>query len=261
MSLASKFNIDEKEPFQRLAQAPIVEAVIEIRAQAEAPWEEPAITEQLKTRLPDYPTLQSQQQFMHEVKIELGQKAEGVIQNLGWKGLRFESADKLHIAQFNRDGFLFSHLQPYDSWEQFCSEGLRLWLLHVALAKPVEIQRLGLRFINRMMLSMEGAQLEDYLQNLPQNPQGLHLPIGGFFHHDILGVPGYPYVINIRRMIQPPDVPTAKEIGVILDIDVCTIRPFELQSGILERYLAEMRWLKNKVFYGSITPKAVDKFK
>lgn len=261
MSLASKFSIDVKGTFPRLAQAPIVEAVIEIRAQAEAPWEEPAITEQLKTMLPDYPTLQSQQQFMHEVKIEFGQKTEGVIQNLGWKGLRFESADKLHIAQFNRDGFLFSHLLPYDSWEQFCSEGLRLWLLHVALAKPAEIHRLGLRFINRMMLSIEGEKLEDYLQILPQNPQGLDLPIGGFFHLEELRVPGYPYAINIRRMIQPPDVPAVKEIGIILDIDVFTIQPFELQSGMLERYLAEMRWLKNKVFYGSITPKAVEKFK
>lgn len=261
MSLASRFSIDVKETFPSLAQAPIVEAVIEIRAQAEAPWEEPAITEQLKTMLPDYPGVQSQQQFMQEVKVDIGQKAEGVVRNLGWKGLRLESADKLHIAQFNRDGFLFSHLQPYDSWEQFCSEGLRLWLLHVALAKPVEIQRLGLRFINRMVLSMEVEQLEDYLQILPQNPRGLDFPIEGFFHHEVLGVPGFPYAINIRRMIQPSDVPTTKEIGVILDIDVCTIHPFELQSGLLEQYLAEMRWLKNKVFYGNITSKAVEKFK
>lgn len=261
MSLSSKLSINTNEVFPCLAQAPIVEAVIEIRAQAEAPWEEPAITESLKAGLPEYPSVQSQQQFRHEVKIELGQKAEGLIQNLGWKGLRCESADKLHIAQFNRDGFLFSHLQPYDSWEQFYSEGLRLWQLHLKLARPLEIQRLGLRFINRMMLSMEGEQLEDYLQILPQNPRGLYLPIGGFFHHDVLSVPGYPYVINIRRTIQPPDGPTAKGIGLILDIDVFTIQPFEPHPGTIEQCLAEMRWLKNKVFYGSITPKAMEKFK
>ena len=261
MSLASKFSIDVKESFPRLVQAPIVETVIEIRTQAEAPWEEPVITEQLKSMLPDYPSVQSQQQFMHEVKVEVGQKAEGVIQNLGWKGLRFESADKLHIAQFNRDGFLFSHLQPYDSWEQFCVEGLRLWQLHMDLAKPTEIHRLGLRVINRMVFSQDEEQLKDYLQILPQGPLDMDLPIGGFFHHEELRVPGYPYAINIRRMIQPPDVPTAREIGLIIDIDVFTTQPFELQSGILERYLVEMRWLKNKVFYGSITPKAVEKFK
>lgn len=258
--MPSKFSINTSETFVRLPKAPIVEAVMEVRAQAEAPWDEPLVTDQLKTKLPDYPNVQSQQEFRHELKVELGQKAEGAIQDMGWKGLRFESADKLHIAQFNRDGFTFSRLQPYDSWEQFCGEGLRLWQLHVNLAKPAEIQRVGLRFINRMVLSLD-EQIEDYLQILPQKPKGLDLPIGGFFHHEALGVPGYPYAINIRRTIQPPDKPTIKEIGLILDIDVFTIEPFQPESDIIERYLAEMRWLKNKVFYGSIAPKAMERFK
>jgi uncharacterized protein (TIGR04255 family) len=260
MSLPSKFSINTSETFTHLSKAPIVEAVIEVRAQAEAPWDEPLITDQLKAKLPDYPHVQSQRQFMSEVKLELGQKAEGAFQDLGWKGLRFESADKIQIAQFNRDGFLFSRLQPYNSWGQFCGEGLRLWQLHLSLAKPVEIQRLGLRFINRMALSLD-EQIEDYIQILPQKPQGLDLPIAGFFHHEALGVPGYPYAINIRRTVQPPDKPTVKEIGLILDIDVFTIGPFQPGSGIIEQYLDEMRWLKNKVFYGNITPRAQEKFK
>ncbi len=259
--MTSRIIIDTDEKFPHLTKAPIVEAVIEVSAQAEQPWDEPLITEQLKARLPDYPNVQSQREFRHEVKVELGQKAEGAIQDLGWKGLRFESADKLQVAQFNRDGFLFSRLQPYDSWEQICSEGLRLWQIYIDLANPAEIHRLGLRFINRMILSQGDEQLEDFLQVLPQQPRGLDLPLAGFFYHDTLGVPGSPYAINIRRTIQPPDKPTDKEIGLILDIDVFTSQPFEVKSGVVERYLAEMRWLKNKVFYGSISPKAMEKFK
>lgn len=260
MSLPSTFSINTTETFTRLSKAPIVEAVIEVRAQTELPWDESLITQQLKVKLPDYPNVKSQREFTHEVKVELGQKSESTIQDLGWKGLRCVSADELHVAQFNRDGFSFSRLQPYDSWEQFCSEGLRLWQLHFYFAKPTEVQRLGLRFINRMVLSA-GDDLEDYLQILPQKPTGLKgLPIRGFFHHEALGVPGYPYAINIRRTIQPADRPTAK-IGLILDIDVFTIQPFQHEGGIIERYLAEMRWLKNKVFYGNITPKAQEKFK
>lgn len=259
--MSSKFSINTSEVFTHLSKAPIVEAVIEVRAQAESPWDESLITQQLKAKLPDYPNVQSQRQFMSEVKVGLGQKAEGEIQDLGWKGLRCESADKLHITQFNRDGFLFSRLQPYDSWEQFCSEGLRLWQLYMDFAKPTEVQRLGLRFINRMILAA-GDELEDYLQILPQKPNGLEdLSIGSFFHHEVLGIPGYPYAVNIRRTIQPPDKPTDTEFGLILDIDVFTIGPFPNESGIIERCLTEMRWLKNKVFYGSISPKAMEKFK
>ncbi|MBI5307980.1 MAG: TIGR04255 family protein [Planctomycetes bacterium] len=260
MSLASKFRINTAEIFPRLTKSPIVEAAIEVRAQAKITWDEPLVTEQLKTKLPDYPNTQSQREFKSTLEFGIGKKAKGDVLDMGWKGLRFESADKLHIAQFNRDSFLFSRLQPYDSWEQFCDEGLRLWQLYMNLAKPTEIQRVGLRFINRMELSQD-EQMEDYLQILPQKPQGLDIPIGSFFHHEVLNVPDYPYAINIRRTIQPPNKATDKKIGLILDIDVFTIQPFEPKIGIIGQYLAEMRWLKNKVFYGNITPKAREAFR
>jgi uncharacterized protein (TIGR04255 family) len=260
MSLASKFRINTEEIFPRLTKAPIVEAAIEVRAQAKIAWDEPLITEQLKTKLPDYPNVQSQREFKSTFEVGIGKKAKGEVLDLGWKGLRFESGDKLHIAQLYQDSFLFSRLQPYDSWKQFYDEGLRLWQLYMNLAKPAEIQRVGLRFINRMGL-MPDEPLEDYLQILPQKPQGLDIPIGSFFHHEVLNVPDYPYAINIRRTIQPPNKTTDKKIGLILDIDVFTIQPFEPKTGIIEQYLAEMRWLKNKVFYGNITPKAREEFR
>lgn len=258
--MSSKITIDTSEKFQHLAKAPIVEAVIEVRAKAEKPWDEPKITEQLKAALPDYPNFQSHREFVQEVKLAPGEKAESAVQDLGWKGLRFESADKLHVAQFNRDGFSFSRLKPYESWEQICGEGLRLWHIFMELARPEEIHRLGLRFINRMYLLEGEDHLEDLLQALPQQPEGLDLPVASFFHHETFGVPGYPYAINTRRTIQPPEKPADREVGIILDIDVFTVQPFELKEGLIEKYLAEMRWLKNKVFYGSLNPKAMEKF-
>ncbi|MEI7672476.1 MAG: hypothetical protein WCK00_10225 [Deltaproteobacteria bacterium] len=54
MRKKSKLLIDVTENFRRLAQAPIVEAVIEIRARAESSWAESVVLEQLKANLPDY---------------------------------------------------------------------------------------------------------------------------------------------------------------------------------------------------------------
>ena len=53
--MADQLKIDPAQEFPHLARAPIVEAALEIRARAEAPWEELALLEQLKARLPDYP--------------------------------------------------------------------------------------------------------------------------------------------------------------------------------------------------------------
>ena len=258
----SEFEIDLTESFPLLGHAPIVEAVIEVRARAEAPWEEQTITEGLKAKLPGYFFVHSQQAMRFELKMGSGQsnsQPEQSFHDLGWRGLRCESEDKLHIAQFNRDGFVFSRLKPYEGWDQFQREGLRLWRLYMELAQPVEIQRLGLRFINRIPIPQEGSGLGDYLEAPPGKPRKMDLPFSGFFHHDMLTVPGYPYVINFIQTVQPPQ--GLETGGLILDIDVFTTQPFSLDQDVLEQYLAEMRWLKNKVFFGSITQKALETLK
>jgi len=250
--------IDVTEKFPRLKQAPIIEAVIEIRARAESPWEESAIEGKLKEKLPDYPKVTSQSEVQHELKIAPGLPPEQIFRDLGWKGLRLQSADDRYIAQFNRDAFVFSRLQPYERWDQFKDEAMRLWKVHEELANPTEVQRLGVRFINRISLLTGEVRLEDYLQVPPKSPGDLGFEIAGFFHHDNLRVPGYAYAINIIRTVQPPKGAGLDGGGLILDIDVFTTESFENWNETIEERLSEMRWLKNKVFYDSVTTRALE---
>ena len=53
-----------------------------------------------------------------------------------------------YVAQFTRNGFVFSRLKPYEGWETFEAEAKRLWCIYRELAEPSEVQRLGVRFIN-----------------------------------------------------------------------------------------------------------------
>jgi uncharacterized protein (TIGR04255 family) len=122
------------------------------------------------------------------------------------------------------------------------------------------VQRLGLRFINRILLPPKDMDFEDYLKAPPKPPDGLDLPFLGFFHKETLAVLGYPYAITIIRTIQQPQPSDPDRVGIILDNDVFTVDSFRLQQEILERRLAEMRWLKNKAFFGIITEKALATF-
>ena len=253
----SKLLIDVTENFRRLAQAPIVEAVIEIRARAESSWAESVVLERLTANLPDYPLFRSRREVRQEFKLKGSEPAEQIIEDMGWYGLQFESADKLHVAQFLKDWFVFSRLQPYDHWAKFRGEALRLWQIHKAIAQPAEVNRLGVRFINRLLLP-DDFHIKDYLQTTPQAPTDMGLLFSGFFHHETWDVPGYPYTINIIKTIQPAQESPAGRIGLIFDIDVATMRPFELRDELINQHLEEMRWLKNKVFFGSITEKALE---
>ena len=76
-----------------------------------------------------------------------------------------------------------------------------------------------------------------------------------------LAVPGHPYAINVIRTIQQLNGGVDVGVALILDIDVFTTQGFDLDNTVRERRLLEMRWLKNKAFFGSITEKAFEMFR
>ena len=254
-------NIKPGEKFENLPRAPIVEAVIEIRARPAEALEETSLRTTIEPNLAGYVFLDSLREFHGEVKFEGGKVSSQKVQDVGWKGVRFRSSDGKHIAQFNRDGFVFNRLEPYLSWEELENESRRLWNIYKDLAQPIDIQRLGLRSINRITLPPGELLFEDYIQPAPSSPRDLELPFLGFMHKDTLAVPGHPYAVNVIRTIQQLGSGVEGGVALILDIDVFTTQGFDLEQARAERRLLEMRWLKNKVFFGSITEKALEMFR
>src|SRR5262245_57038759 len=98
--------IDVTQQFEHLPKAPIVEAAIEIRARAETQWDETTMSQKITPQLGDYPKVISLREIQQELKFHPGKPAEGLMRDLGWKGLQFQSNDGRYVAQFNRDAFV-----------------------------------------------------------------------------------------------------------------------------------------------------------
>ncbi|MDQ6950426.1 MAG: TIGR04255 family protein [Mariprofundales bacterium] len=241
-------NLDEQ--FPHLIHAPIVEAIVEVRTQAGIPWEENPVSEKIKKELSDYPDVQSLKMMQHELKVTAGQRPEQAVRDLGWRGLRCETEDKLQVAQFYRDGFTFSRLQPYENWDIFCKEAMRLWRCHQSIAKPEQVDRLGIRFINRIRAPQHPIELDDYLTAAPQAPAAIDFPFVSFLHQDSFQIPEHPYRVDVVKTVQE-----MAGTWLILDIDVFTTQPIDANKLEDLPYLREMRWLKNKFFFSSITEK------
>jgi uncharacterized protein (TIGR04255 family) len=256
--MADSFEIDLSQAFPHLNKAPIIEAVIQITTRAQSSWQESDVTQRLKSALPDYPNALAMNRVQQEFVFGPQAPAQSNFQDLGWNGLRLQSADNHHVAQFNRDSFVFSRLQPYEDWESLEREAMRLWALHVALASPTEVQRLGVRFINRIQMPVGDTRFEDYIDPHPETPGGLDLPFLNFLHRETLVVPGHPYGINLTKALQLPQNFSLEGVGIILDIDIFTMQSFTVDAADLNRRLTEMRWLKNKTFFGTITSKALE---
>jgi uncharacterized protein (TIGR04255 family) len=255
------FTIDLTERFEHLPSAPIVEAVIYWQARAERQWEAESLKKALAEALPNYTHVQSQ--FQIELTGSLG--ADGSTEQQArsvWQGVRLATEDGRYVAQFTRDGLVFSRLAPYERWEPFQLEGLRLWRIYRDWATPREIQRLGVRFINEIA-PIELAQLNQLLTVPPQSPGEMPLPIHRFMHRDTFNVPGHPYSLNVTATVRPlaPDPEELGGFGLILDLDVFSSGASSCDDAILNRRLAEMRWLKNKAFFTFLKPRVIQRFK
>jgi uncharacterized protein (TIGR04255 family) len=251
--------IDLSEKFPHLTRAPITEAVIEIRARTSKPWNEAETLATLKQRLVQYPSHVSARGFEHKFQVSPTQEAKVDSKDLGWQGHDFRSADSKQIVKFHLNSFSFSRLNPYDNWERFTNEALRLWKIHRELSQPLEVQRLGVRFINRIPITGGKIELGKYFKEFPQDLKDLNLSLTGFLHHNMFAVPKYPYAINLIKTLQPGEVSGVNESSLILDIDVYTQNPFEAIDEKIEDKLAEMRWLKNKSFFSIITEQLIKK--
>jgi len=251
------------ETFEHFPKAPAIEAVLDIRARATVDFTEQRLREAAQQGLPTYEFLDSQREIKHEVRFSTsqGEEIQQGLQDLGWKGMRFRSVDRRHIVNVHRDGMIFSRLSPYQDWGRFKEEGLRLWDFSTNLTKPETISRIGVRFINQIILPQGEVNFESYMTSPPSPPENMPMPFLGFMHQGIFQVPESPYAIMITKTIQSPSPTTNNRFAVILDIDVFTNLPRPTATAGLEACLKDMRWLKNKVFFGSITEKAKELFR
>jgi uncharacterized protein (TIGR04255 family) len=255
MSDTPSFKIDVSEKFPHLPEAPAVEAVLDFRARPSVDWKEDAVTNHFTKQLPKYPNTEPMGALLHTVKFDSKNLPKHVeIADEGWRGVKMVSECQKQIAQFRFDGFAFSRLRPYEDWEEFSTEALRLWRLYRDYAQPHDIARLGLRFINRIECSLNDLRLEDYLRDCPQPPAGfVGAPFETYLHQETVIVPGGKYAFKRVQTIQRPGNQEERTVGLILDVDVFTTKSRDLNEVDLLKMLPEMRWLKNKVFFGSLT--------
>lgn len=248
--------IDLKEKFPHLSKAPIVEAVLDIRVVPSVKWDETSLQAELKKRLPDFPKVET----LREARVQIVppvQPGKPMFEDVGCVGLKLHSNDNLHIVQFNKGAFVFSRLKPYVDWGRFSQEALRLWTIYCELLKPTEVRRIGLRFINRISIKQTTIELSDYYKYPPESLKELNWPLAGYLHHDVMQVPETAYSVNVIKTVQ--NVPG--EIGLLLDIDVFMPSQFAYNELRIIECLEEMRWVKNKIFFGSLTKKLIQELK
>jgi uncharacterized protein (TIGR04255 family) len=217
-----------------LKQAPITEAVIELQVKTE--YDFGSYDGALRAAFLDF--------F----------DTAGASERAGRRGLIFPAEPKVEAVQVSEIGFAFSKLQPYTSWDDVLDSARRFWEVYRRVVDITAVERIGVRFINHFHLRHD-QHLDDYLTVLPQAPETV-VP------HEVTDTLSRITIQDSERAISARVfyVWRADETGttVIIDTDASKLGTFD-PDQVWETF-QELRELKNRIFFGSITETAAKEF-
>lgn len=244
---------------QHLNKAPIVEGLIDFRVRPRKDLDLSQLESSLVNIKTRYPITKPVRHFVTQVQIK-GQEPPQQSTSETKRGLRFESADGLHVFQAHPDGFTVSRLRPYDTWESLFAEAQCLWPEYVQAARPEAIVRVATRFINRIQIPLPVVDYQHYLSAPPDVPKGLPELVSEFFSRVVIHEPDSAGVIVFTQAMEPVNE-ASNVLPLYVDSDVFKQDSYDVQSNEPWELLNTFRRLKNQAFFASITAKTLELLK
>jgi len=157
-------------------------------------------------------------------------------------GYIFSNIQGNRKVQFRLDGYSFNMLRPYSNWEEFSTAAFNYLQKYIALAKPLSIIRIGLRYINRIDLPFENQAFENYIKYLPPVPAGLPKKFEKYFLQMQI-----PADDSLSKAVISQTFEQEKNgrIPFIIDIDVFQDDRIKATDSLTERF-NNLRILKNR---------------
>lgn len=243
---------------RHLSKAPIIEAVMDFRARLapEFPVEDLRnVGEELAAAYPN-----RKDTWLIEGSIAFSSASPAPMSSSTQRanGYAFWSADGKQVAQFRLDGFTFSRLAPYTSWDEIAPQALRLWERYRTVAKPEALYRIAVRYINQIVLPDTPTELDDIITCAARIPLELPQLMAGFLSH--VDVP-LPRPNTYARIVQSMGhASAAPQRSLLLDVDVFRAEELDPSSEVLRPIFDELRTFKDLAFFGSLTEEAVRQF-
>lgn len=238
----------------------------------------PPITEailDIKVNLPKETNLERLLAFQDDIKAEFptkkdrhsgsfqiktGTAPEIISSTNRTDGYLFRSVDNTKIVQARLDGFTFNKLKPYSNWEEFSDEAKNLWNRFVNIAKPINVVRLALRYINRIEIPLPFGDFTEYILTIPEIAPNIPQSLTGLFMQ--LVIPNNEIQANaiITETMDKID-DKSKVLPFIFDIDVSRNIILKPTADDIWKIMEDLRHFKNQIFVESLTERAKELFK
>lgn len=241
---------------RHLADAPIREAVLDIRV----PGSTAAHPQKLRRALVSvepFPEIQDLKQGSIAFRLSPDGEPESHAEGTEVVGVRGATADGLWVVQYRSSGMTFSRLRPYPGWDSFLERARPFVERFMQVAQASLVERLALRYINVFQLP-NPCDPEDYFVAPPSLPESLPLHVNSLVSKLTVRDPGTGLQAHVAHVLQDDLQPD--KMGMTLDIDVFSVDRLGANIPTLWQHLDELRRLKNRIFFESITDRNAERF-
>lgn len=139
---------------------------------------------------------------------------------------KLKSEDEKTLIQIEPDLFSVNHLNPYTSWNQFKPLIEKAAQEYCSIIKPKEIERISLRYINRIEIPKETIELEDYFRIYPSVSKELSHNFNSF----IVGVQiPYENLRDILKIELAQATSKTNSVALMLDLQYFLTKAQEFQ--------------------------------
>jgi uncharacterized protein (TIGR04255 family) len=244
----------EVPDWPRLTQAPIVEGLIDIRVERSAGVSVEVLKRAGDELAEEFPSRQERRMWMGQIELSPAAPASISTSLEGPDGVILRSADDKWVAQFRLDGFTFSRLQPYTKWDELRAKAAELWARYQAAAQPSKIVRVATRFINRIPLPRGESFEKTFSTTFSLSPE-LPQAVAGFLLRVVIPFEQEQAIAVVTQSLEG----TGTECLFDLDVFAEQAKGFSLDEAWEK--LDKLREVKNRLFFGSLTPQALEGFK
>lgn len=196
-----------------------------------------------------YPQVQERQMVETTFQLAEGKPVQSQIVSI--EGYECWNQERNEVIQARKNGFSFSRLKPYQSWEEHFPKAMIYWDLYRKNFANPPAKRLAVRFINLFKIVESRIELADFLKKPPEIPSGLPQELDGFLYRVVV-----PFDSATKAIItMTPGNPAAGgAIEIVLDIDVFAITqvPF---VGDFHKIFEKLHNYAENIFEAYITDK------
>ncbi|HKU81875.1 MAG TPA: TIGR04255 family protein [Candidatus Tumulicola sp.] len=245
------------EQWPRLAKAPIIEGLLDIQFKP-LPPERLDDLAKLQPILTGYGT--PEPKLALAAQILVGRPGESnVAQSTSIIGFQYRY-NHTRAFQARLNGITLSFLAPYPDFPTLEREARSLWDSFRNAFPLLEVTRVALRYINRLILPLPFSDFNDFIRISPSIAPSIPQGLSSFQMRLVIPDDETRSTAIVGEIMEGPAL-NGSAISIIFDIDVFQEVKQPISEEVMWDIVAKLRGYKNRVFFGAATDKLLEMYR